>query len=187
MSTIRIAAVLAITLGLVPLSPAAAQNKPSTDTPKEIVASYDTLADAILALKRTETNLVRSILATTHAHAELAMRRSQQAIEANEKSAAAGHLEELAALVGQLGTEGDNSVAAIRKRLLEGGHHHNAEGEKQGIYDPGYVVVTRAAKQVFLDASKAIGQLSRSPDAKALQEEWNKVQKAYHGLMKVAK
>jgi hypothetical protein len=55
------------------------------------------------------------------------------------------------------------------------------------VYDPGYVIVTKAAKQVFLDASKAIGQLSRSPDADALTKEWNKVQKAYTGLMKAEK
>jgi hypothetical protein len=187
MTTIRLALILPIALFLVPRSIASAQEKTTTDTPKEMVASYSTLADAILALKRTEANLVRSILATTHAHAELAMRRARQAIESSEKSTAAGHLEELATLIGQLGTEGDNSVAAIRKRLLEGGHHHNAQGEKQGIFDPGYVIVTRAAKQAFLDASRAIGQLSRSPDAGALQQEWNKVDKAYTDLMKSEK
>lgn len=185
MTTIRIALILTVALAL-SSSPALAQKNLATDTPKDLVASYDTLADAILALKHTETNLVRSILATTHAHAELAMRNALRATESNDP-AAAGHLEGLATLVGQLGTEGDNSVAAIRKRLLEGGHHHNAEGEQQGIYDPGYVIVTKAAKRVFLDASKAIGQLSRSPDAEALKKEWSNVQKTYRGLLKVAK
>ena len=63
--------------------------------------------------------------------------------------------------MGQIGTEGDNAVAGVRKRLLEGGHHANAEGEAQGIYDEGYVVVTKAAKQAFLDASQALAMLAR--------------------------
>ena len=34
---------------------------PPAGTPAEMVATYNTLADAILAVKRTEANLVRSI------------------------------------------------------------------------------------------------------------------------------
>jgi hypothetical protein len=47
--------------------------------------------------------------------------------------------------------EGDNAVGGIRNRLLEGGHHHNAEGEAKGIYEAGYVIVTVAAKKSALD------------------------------------
>ena len=54
---------------------------------------------------------------------------------------ATAEIERLAALVAQIGNEGDAAVAAIRKRLVEGGHHHHASGEQQGIYDPGFVIV----------------------------------------------
>ena len=61
----------------------------------------------------------------------------------------------------------------------EGGHHANAEGEAQGIYDDGYVVVTKVAKQSFLDSSKALAMLGRDPKADALEAEWKKVEAAW--------
>src|SRR6266571_5271584 len=132
--------------------PAAAQGgapplaQPSAMTPAEMVATYNTLADAILALKKTETNLVRSILAAAHGHAQAELGRAQKAVKAGDAKGARAAVEALAADVGQLGTEGDAAVAAVRKRLLEGGHHHHADEEAKGIYDQGYVMVTRAAK-----------------------------------------
>jgi hypothetical protein len=155
-------------------------------TPAEIVSTYQTLADAILAVKHTEANLVRAMLAGAYAHAQAELGRAKTAIGAKDMNGAKQAVESLAALVGQLGSEGDNAIGAVRKRLLEGGHHHNAEGEKQGIYDEGYVVVTRAAKKSFLDASKAIGQMAQAPQAAALEAEWAKVQAAW-GTLQPAK
>jgi hypothetical protein len=153
------------------------------ETPAEMVATYKTLADVILGAKETEANLVRSILAATSAHAEVELMRAKKAVEAKDNKAAQAAIENLATDVGQLATEGDNSVAAIRKRLLEGGHHHNAAGEAQGIYDEGYVIVTRDAKKTFLESSKAIAGMAASPKADALDAEWKKVQATYSELM----
>jgi hypothetical protein len=157
---------------------------PPVGTPPEMVATYNTLADAILAVKKTEANLVRSILGATYAHARIQLERARQAIKAGDAKGGQAALENLAAAVSQLGTEGDSAVGAVRKRLLEGGHHHNAEGEAKGIYDEGYVVVTRAAKQAFLDASKAIAALARAPKADALGSEWKKVETTWASLSK---
>jgi hypothetical protein len=63
--------------------------------------------------------------------------------------------------VGQIGTEGDNAVAGIRKRLLEGGHHANSEGDARGVYDEGYVIVTKAAKKAFRESSRTLAMLAR--------------------------
>lgn len=185
-ATIRSASVAAVlALVMVAAAPARAEHG-GTGTPGEIVKTYQSLADAILAVKQTEANLVRAMLAGTHAHAQAELGRAKAAIGAKDMNAARKSVENLAALVGQLGSEGDNAVGAVRKRLLEGGHHHNAEGEKQGIYDEGYVVVTRAAKKSFLDASKAIGQMAQAPQAAALEAEWAKVQAAW-GTLQSAK
>jgi hypothetical protein len=167
------------------LSPAAAQQGPprSGSTPAELVATYRSLADVILAAKKTEAGTVRSILAAAHAHARADLERARRAMQANDAQAARAALEGLAAEVGQLATEGDSAVGAVRKRLLEGGHHHNADGEAKGIYDPGFVVVTRAAKQAFLDSARAIGQMARAPKADALDAEWAKVETAYASIM----
>ena len=176
-------------LGLVVtvLLPAPARAQAAPQTPPEMVATYNALADAILAVKRTEADLVRSILAAAHAHAQVQLARAQAAIKAGDAKAAQVATENLAADVGQLATEGDNSVAVVRKRLLEGGHHHNAAGEAQGLYDEGFVVVTKAAKQKLLEASRAIGQSAQAPKADALAAEWQKVQAVYTDLMKPAR
>ncbi len=171
-------------------APAAAQGgaapsgMSSGSTPAEIVAAYNALADAILAVNKAEANLVRSILAAAYGHAQAEMSHAEKALKAGDAKAARTAVEGLAADVGQLGTEGDTAVAGIRKRLLEGGHHHNAAEETKGIYDEGYVVVTRAAKKVFLDASRAIGQQAGAPKAESLEAEWKKVQATYAEVMK---
>jgi hypothetical protein len=152
-----------------------------TGTPAQLVASYDSLATAILAVKATEDHIVRAMLTTGYAQAQAAAERAKAALDAGDAAKARTELETLAALVAQLGTEGDNAVAGVRKRLLEGGHHHNAEGEQQGVYDEGYVVVTKAAKKTLLDASKAI---AGAKDSKALSAAWAPVESTMSGLLK---
>ena len=151
----------------------------SPATPPEMVAAYDALADAILSADKAEDKLVHSILAATYAHARGELGRAQRALKAGDAALARSAVENVAASVGQIGTEGDNAVAGVRKRLLQGGHHHNAAGEAQGIYDEGYVVVTKAAKQEFLESSKALAALARDPQAAALDAEWKKVEAAW--------
>lgn len=151
------------------------------ETPEDLVTSYESLADGILALKATEYNLVRSILATTYLHAQATLNTVKSKLGTGES--ARTDVERLAALVSQLGNEGDAAVAAIRKRLLEGGHHHHAAAEQEGLYDPGFVIVTRAAKKVFLDAATEIGKLASSPQAGALDAQWSKVQRQFDELM----
>jgi hypothetical protein len=149
-------------------------------TPAPLVETYGDLADAILATKKTEWNLVHAILATTYEHAQATVAKAEANIKAGKD--ARPQIEALAALVAQLGNEGDAAVAAIRKRLVEAGHHHNAKGEEQGIYDEGFVIVTREAKKQFLAAAGAIGKLAAKPDANALKAEWSKVEKQFAAL-----
>jgi hypothetical protein len=173
----------ALTAGLAagagaPLAHAQAPSR-TPATPPEMVAAYDALADTILGANKAEDRLVRAILAATYGHAQSELARARQALAAGNAAAARAAVENVAVAVGQIGTEGDNAVAGVRKRLLEGGHHHNAAGEAQGIYDEGYVVVTRVAKQSFLDSSKALAMLAREPKADALDAEWAKVEAAW--------
>lgn len=161
------------------LPEAARAQAPPPATPREMVAAYESLADTILGANKTEVKLVRAILAATYGHAQGEMARARQALKANDAAAARAAVENVATAVGQIGTEGDNSVAGIRKRLLEGGHHANAEGERQGIFDDGYVVVTKVAKQAFLESSKALAMQAREPKAEALDAEWKKVEAAW--------
>jgi len=149
-------------------------------TPKPLVDTYDSLADAILANKQTEWNLVHSILGGTYSHAEAVLARATAKLDAGED--ASGDVELLATLVAQLGNEGDAAVAAVRKRLLDGGHHHHAQPDSEEIYDDGFVIVTKASKKVLLDASKRIAKLGSKATADALQAEWMTVQKEFGKL-----
>jgi hypothetical protein len=170
------AAVASAVLG----APAAARAQaPAPTTPAEMVAAYDALADTILAADKAEERLVRAILAAAYAHARAELGQAKRALQTGDSAAARTAAENLAAAVGQIGTEGDNAVAGVRKRLVEGGHHHNTAGEAQGVYDEGYVLVTKAAKQDFLDSSKAIAMLARDPKVDALDTAWKKVEAAW--------
>jgi hypothetical protein len=161
---------VAVAGSLVP--PAPAVERP-TESPAQLVAAYHALADTILGAKQTEWNLVHAILASTYGHAEGVYAAARAKLKSG--APARDEVEQLAALVSQLGNEGDASVAAVRKRLIEGGHHHNAKGEAQGKYDEGFVIVTRVAKKALLDAATRIGKLAASSDPAGLETEWNAV------------
>ncbi len=66
--------------------------------------------------------------------------------------------------------------------MLEGGHHHNAQGEAQGIYDEGFVIVTKKSRKVLLDSAKSIGQLGGSATTAGLKAEWAKVRDEFKKL-----
>jgi hypothetical protein len=175
----RLTASAALLLFSLPMAAPAGAAGPAPATPPEMVATYDALADVILGSRRAEERLVLSILAASYGHAQAELGRARAALKAGDAADARSTVEDLAAAVGQIGTEGDNAVAGVRKRLLEGGHHHNAAGEAQGIYDEGYVVMTKAGKQAFLESSKAIAMLAREPKVEALDAEWKKVEAAW--------
>ena len=99
---------------------------PAQETPGSIVKAYDAMADTILSLRGTEAGFVRAML-DGHRHA--AMVRYEQ-----------GNWQAAAAEISLFANEGDNAIGGVRKRLLEGGHHFNADGEEQGLFEPGYVV-----------------------------------------------
>jgi hypothetical protein len=126
-------------------------------TPQSLAASYSSLADAILSMKQAEVDLVRSVLDHHLRAAEAAMERGDYATTAAEMALFAN--------------EGDNTIGGIRKRLVDGGHHHHAAGEAQGIYETGYVVVTIAAKQEMLAASTALRQAGSDGDR---QQAWQR-------------
>ena len=125
-------------------------------TPASMVAAYDSLAKIILNVRDAEEDLVRAML-DGHFHGAQALMKQ-------------GKYDDAAAEMALFANEGDNAIAGIRKRLVEGGHHHNAAGEEQGIYEEGYVLVTREAKQKMLASSTAMRQ---AKDDVAREAAWN--------------
>jgi hypothetical protein len=143
---------LILALAVLLAAPAFAQK-----TPETLVASYDSLADVILAVRQMEENVVRAVLDAHRRAAETAMQR--------------GDAPAAAAEIALFANEGDNAVGGIRKRLVEGGHHHHAADEAAGIYDPAFVIVTRQAKGEALEISAALQKAATEP---ARQEAWSR-------------
>jgi hypothetical protein len=91
----------------------------------KLVAKYGALADDILQTRHKEVEVVRGILEQTYRDAEAALAKARETLKTPDSPATRPAFEELAMLVGYIATEGDPSVAAVRKRLIEGGHHFN--------------------------------------------------------------
>ena len=132
---------------------------PAQQTPKPMAACYGSLADAILSLKQTEATYGRSLLDGHYHAAKAYMGRGDAASAAAEMALFAN--------------EGDNTIGGIRKRLLEGGHHHNAAGEAKGIFEPGFVIVTREAKRSGLAAASALRQAKTEGERAQAWEEFD--------------
>ena len=144
---------LILTLAVLVCAPALAQ-----ETPKTLVASYDSIADVILSVRQMEADFVRALL-DGHRHAAQAWMKQ-------------GNYAAAAAEIALFANEGDNAVGGVRKRLVEGGHHHNAAGEEAGLYDPGFVIVTRKAKQKALEISAELQQASTDDAREAAWEKF---------------
>lgn len=135
-------------------------------TPPATVATYDALADAILGLREAESDFVMSIL--------------DHHFQAAQRAYKAENWDKAAAQMALFANEGDNAVAGVRKRLVEGGHHHNAAGEEAGTFDEGFVIVTKKAKRRGLAASKA---LRAAADDAARQAAWADFEKVANELV----
>ena len=133
----------------------------AAETRKSLVQTYDALATTILGAKNTEKGLVTVIL---QSHRDAARRAFQ-----------AGKWEDAAAEMALFANEGDNAVGGIRKRLLEGGHHHNAEGEAKGIFEEGYVIVTKDAKAKMLAAQSKLLACTDDAGRKSAWDDFDKV------------
>jgi len=130
-------------------------------TPPSMVETYESIADIILAVRQAEANFVRSLL-DGHRHAAKAFYEE-------------GDYARAAAEMALFANEGDNAVGGVRKRLLEGGHHYNAEGEEKGIYEPGFVIVTREAKEAVLEASAAVRSNASEEEREQAWETFNQI------------
>lgn len=153
----QLAVCVAVCTLLTPLAvPVAAQQ-----TPPSMVETYESIADIILAVRDAEANFVRSLL-DGHRHAARAFYED-------------GNYARAAAEMALFANEGDNAVGGVRKRLLEGGHHYNAEGEEKGIYEPGFVIVTREAKAAVLEASAAVRKNASDAEREAAWQTFNEI------------
>lgn len=137
---------------------------PVEGTPKAIAKTYESIADSILAAKATEANFIKLVL-THHYHGA-------------RGNFEAGKFEQAAADMALFANEGDNAIAGTRKRLVDGGHHHHADGEAKGIYETGFVIVTKAGKAQILAASAALRQAKSADEQKKAFDDFEKIAKS---------
>lgn len=137
------------------------------ETGKPLTATYESLADVILGANRAEAGLVRSILEQHRSNAGSAYK--------------SGDGNRAAAEMALFANEGDNAVGGIRKRLVTGGHHHNADGEAKGIFEPGFVVVTREVTKECLAASM---DMQKAADDAGRKAAWVRFEEAVVKVMK---
>ena len=152
--------ILIAILALVAL-PLAAQ-----ETPPSIVKAYDALADTILATRAAERTFVAAML-DGHMHAAKTLMKKGDWLGASAQMAL-------------FANEGDNQIGGVRKKLLEGGHHFNAAGEEAGIFEDGYVIVTRKAKQAMLEASRKL-RTAQTDEVRAAA--WGEFAEVAEGLL----
>ena len=140
---------------------------PAQETPPAMVASYEALADTILAVRQAEANFVKALL-DGHLHGAKMHKKN-------------GEWGKAAAQIALFANEGDNMVGGVRKKLLKGGHHFNAEGEEKGTFEPGYVIVTREAKETMLQASAEMRQATTDEEREASWKKFAAVAKELLG------
>jgi hypothetical protein len=152
----------AVVAGAVVLAAASfALGQETAKTGKGLVDTYESIADVILGGNRAEKAVVTTILQQHRAHAGSAIKNGDSARAAEEMALFAN--------------EGDNAVGGVRKRLVSGGHHHNADGEAKGIFEEGYVVVTREVKKECLAASM---EMQKATDDAGRKAAWKKFEDA---------
>src|SRR5689334_18899064 len=138
---------LAVMATVIPVA-AAETHKPAAGAAADsavagLTAVYEKIADTITAANHSESAVVRAILM---AERDLALAALDRAHTAGGPGAA-GDLRIAAAHIGDFATEGGSAVEPIRNRLLESGHHHNANDTgPDAVYETGYVVVTKKQK-----------------------------------------
>lgn len=160
------------------------------ETPAPMVQTYSALADALLGLNQAEVAFMRTLLSTHYGHAQAAAMKGDYAAAAAQMALVAN--------------EGDNAIAGIRNRLIEGGHHHHhADGEghhhaddeghhaddagshhsddaDESAYDLGFIIVTKAAKATMLEASAA---MRSAADEASAMTAWEQFAAAYDAVM----
>jgi len=123
-------------------------------------ATYEALAEAIVAVRETETQLVKGILTHSYTNAS----RHLNAAMGAEGAARARHLEQAATSITDLANEGDKRIQAVRQRLLEAGHHHHTDAETQDDY----IFIDSAEKKSLLDLATSVARLGGNATDEAI-------------------
>lgn len=144
--------------------PAPAIEAPQADgaAMDEVAAStYEHLSTVIIETRKTEDDLVKSILLGYHAGAQ----RHLKDAAADGK---ATHMEAAAAHVANIANEGDKRILSIRQRLAKAGHTHNTDADTKDDY---MFINGKEKKELVALAQKIAKTAPTKGDAEAASKE----------------
>jgi hypothetical protein len=145
---------LVVVISLMAYQQATSQQQASTrpeSMERAAASTYEHLATAIIAIEKTEDELVKSILLGNHAAAQNHLR----AALTDEKGRRA-HLEAAAAEIANIANEGDKAIQAVRQRLAKAGHTHNTDAATK----EDYLFIDSKEKKSLLELARRVGQLA---------------------------
>ncbi|MBC8115619.1 MAG: hypothetical protein H7062_14645 [Candidatus Saccharimonas sp.] len=113
------------------------------------VESYEHLAIVLVEVRKTEDQVVKTIIAHHHQAAQEHLKAAQGGRDVLK------HLEAAAAEVTNVANEGDKRVQAIRQRLAKAGSTHKTDADTK----EDYLWIDSKEKKAVLAAAKSIAQL----------------------------
>jgi hypothetical protein len=122
-----------------------------TGTAVALAEAYEGLANTIIAVRETESALVKAILVAHHD----AARAQLDAARAAAPESRSKHLQAAATEITSLASEGDKRVQAVLQRLLKSGHHHHTDG----YTSEDYMYVDSVEKKSLLDLAGRVAKI----------------------------
>jgi len=166
MSTKKLLAVLTIIVALALLFPSIANSQlpKSKDSSAE---TYEQLATAIIAIRKTEDGLVKGIILHAQGSASAALAQAAGANGGAQKQA----LETAATEITNAANEGDKPVLAVRQRLSKAGHTHHTDAETK----EDYLWIDSKEKKQLLDLARRVSQLNNPANIRKAADELNSI------------
>lgn len=119
--------------------------------------TYENLAEAIIALRKTEIGLIKGVLMHAEASAQMALTRATKAPEAEKRQV----LEVAAMQITNIANEGDKAIQAVRQRLTKAGHMHHSDAETQ----EDYIFIDGKEKKELLGLAQRVGKMGADAPA----------------------
>ena len=138
--------------------------KPEKDPAAE---TYEQLANAIIAIRKTEDGLVKGIVMHAQGSAAAALAQAASANGPAQKQA----LETAATEITNAANEGDKPVLAVRQRLSKAGHTHHTDAETK----EDYLWIDSKEKKQLLDLARRVSQLNNAADIRKAADELNSI------------
>jgi hypothetical protein len=137
---------------------------PAGGIPSEASAAaqtYEDLATAIIAIEKTEDELVKTILIGYHTAAQRQLRMALR--EGADKKAA---FEAAANQISNIANEGDKAIRAVRQRLAQAGHTHNTDVETK----EDYMFISSREKRDLLAFAQKVAQMGADTSSDAVRQ-----------------